>query len=352
MIVIVGAGVIGASIAWHLASRGVRDILVVDRHDDFGGGSTPKATGGFRAQFGSEINVRLSLLSRQKLLRFPDEIGVDSGYRQYGYLFLARSERELEELLRAQKIQHACGLDEARMVDVREAKEISPGIGDPAVIGGAYCHTDGFIRAMQILRGYSEAAKRMGVRFEFGREVKKLDRSVTYVNAAGAWAAELSSVPVTQLRRRVASTVPTDVLPENTPMTIWPSDGFHVRVRDGRVLMLWPDNPPNDDVWLEKLLRFRDERVPILSEVPIDQQHSWSGLYEMSPDKHAIVGRDPQIENLYLANGSSGHGVMHAPAIGQLVSELMIDGRTSIDIAPLRPTRFAEGNPTIGSTLL
>lgn len=203
MIVIVGAGVIGASIAWHLASRGVRDVLVFDRHDDFGGGSTPKATGGFRAQFGSEINVRLSLLSRQKLLRFPDEIGVDSGYRQYGYLFLARSEREIEELRRAQKIQHACGLDEARMIDAREAKEINPGIGDPEVIGGAYCPTDGFIRAMQILRGYSEAAKRMGVRFEFGREVKKLDRDVTYVNAAGAWASELSSVPVTQLRRRV-----------------------------------------------------------------------------------------------------------------------------------------------------
>lgn len=351
-IVIVGAGVIGTSIAWHLASRGVRDVLVVDRHDDFGGGSTPKATGGFRAQFGSEINVRLSLLSREKLLRFPHEIGVDSGYRQFGYLFLARSERELDELRRAQKIQHACGLNEARMIDAGEAKEISPVIGDPQVIGGAHCPTDGFIRAMQILRGYSEAAKRMGVRFEFGREVKKLDRGVTYVNATGAWAAELSSVPVTPLRRRVASTIATGILPENTPMTIWAGDGFHVRVRDGRILLLWPDNPPNDDVWLEKLLRFRDERVPMLRELPIDEQHSWSGLYEMSPDKHAIVGRDPQIENLYLANGSSGHGVMHAPAIGQLVAELLIDGKTSIDIAPLRPTRFAEGKPTVGSTLL
>jgi len=352
VIVIVGAGVIGASIAWHLASRGNRDILVVDRHSDFGGGSTPKATGGFRAQFGSEINVRLSLLSREKLLRFPDEIGVDSGYRQYGYLFLARSEREIEELRRAQKIQHSCGLHEARMIDPREAEMISPGIDDPHIIGGAYCPTDGFIRAMQILRGYSDGAKRMGVRFEFGREVKKLDRGVTYVNAAGAWAGELSGVPVTPLRRRVASTVPTDILPENTPMTIWAGDGFHVRVRDGRVLMLFPDNPPNDDVWLEKLLRFRDERVPILSRVPIDERHCWSGLYEMSPDKHAIVGRDPQIENLYLANGSSGHGVMHAPAIGQLVSELIVDGKPSMDIALLRPTRFAEGKPTIGSTLL
>ena len=352
MIVIIGAGVIGTSIAWHLARRGVREITVVDRHSDFGGGSTPKATGGFRAQFGSEINVRLSLLSREKLLRFPEEVGVDSGYRQYGYLFLARSERELDELRRAQKTQHACGLHEARMVTPREAKEISPVIGDDSIVGGAYCPTDGFIRAMQILRGYVDAAKRMGVRFEFGRELKSLDRGVTYVNAAGAWAGELCSVPVTQLRRRVVATVPTDVLPDTTPMTIWAGDGFHVRVRDGRVLMLWPDNPPDDSVWLDKLLEFRDARVPMLRSAAIDHDQSWSGLYEMSPDKHAIVGRDPQIENLYLANGSSGHGVMHAPAIGQLVSELILDGRTSLDITALRPTRFAEGKPTIGSTLL
>ncbi len=351
-IVIVGAGVIGSSIAWHLASRGVRDIIVVDRHDDFGGGSTPKATGGFRTQFGSEINVRLSLLSREKLLRFPEEIGVDSGYRQYGYLFLASRENELAELRRAQKIQHACGLTEARMIDAREARKINPAIGDDRVIGGAFCPTDGFIRAMQILRGYSDAAKRLGVRFEFGREMRKLEPGITYVNAAGAWAGELCSVPVTQLRRRVACTVPTDMLPENMPMTIWAGDGFHLRVRDGRILLLWLDTPPDDEVWMDTLMRFTRERVPLIRDVPIDEQHSWSGLYEMSPDKHSIVGRDPNIENLYLANGSSGHGVMHAPAIGQLVAELIVDGKTSIDIAPLRPTRFAEGKPTIGSTLL
>ncbi len=351
-IVIVGAGVIGSSIAWHLAARGVRDIVVRERHHDFGGGSTPKATGGFRAQFGSEVNVRLSLLSRQKLLRFQDEFGVDSGYRQYGYLFLARSKREIEELRRAQKIQYACGLTEARMIDAAMTRELNPAVDDPTIMGGAYCPTDGFIRAMQILRGYSDAARRLGVRFEFGCEVKKLDPAVTYVNAAGPWAGEISNVPVTPLRRRVASTVPTNILPETTPMTIWAGDGFHFRVRDGRVLLLWPDNPPNDEVWMEKVLIFTRERVPVLCDVPIDSEHCWSGFYEMSPDRHAIVGRDPQIENLFLANGSSGHGVMHAPAIGQLLAELIVDGKTSIDITPLRPSRFAEGKPTIGSTLL
>jgi sarcosine oxidase subunit beta len=296
--------------------------------------------------------VRLSLLSREKLLRFEDELGVDSGYRQYGYLFLARTDGEMNELRRAQKVQHACGVSEARMIDAREAKRINPAIGDDEIIGAAYCPTDGFIRAMQILRGYAEGAKRLGVRFEFGREIRELDRGVTYVNAAGAWAGLMCRVPVTQLRRRVLCTVPTHILPDTMPMTIWAGDGFHFRVRDGRVLLLWPDQPPNDDVWAEQVLRFTRERIPILREVPIDEASCWSGLYEMSPDKHAIVGRDPEIENLYLANGSSGHGVMHAPAIGQLVAELIVDGTTSIDLSPLRPTRFAEGDLTIGSTLL
>ena len=97
-VVIVGAGVIGASIAYHLAARGVRDVVVLDRGDEPGAGSTPRATGGFRAQFATPADIALSLLSREKLIRFNDEIGVDSGYRPYGYLFIARSEQAMAQL--------------------------------------------------------------------------------------------------------------------------------------------------------------------------------------------------------------------------------------------------------------
>jgi len=135
-------------------------------------------------------------------------------------------------------------------------------------------------------------------------------------------------------------------------MTIWAGDGFHLRVRDGRVLLLWPDNPPDDAVWLETVTRMAHERVPALRDVAIDPEHCWSGLYEMSPDRHAIVGRDPENPRVILATGSSGHGVMHAPAIGQLVSELILDRRTSIDIHALRPERFAENDPVVGPDLL
>jgi sarcosine oxidase subunit beta len=351
-VVIIGAGVTGASIAWHLASFGCRDVLVVDRGRDFGEGSTPRATGGFRAQFGTEINVRLSLLSREKLLRFEEEIGVDSGYRQHGYLFLTRTEKEAEELRGAQRIQHACGLKEARMIGADEARRLNPAVDDDEVTGGAFCSTDGFIRAMNILRGYADAARRLGVRFEFNATVPRFDPAVTYVNAAGAWAAEVSNVPVTPLRRRVASTVPTAILPDTMPMTIWAGDAFHIRVRDGRVLLIWPDTPPNDEGWLERVVGFAHQRVPVLRDVAIDPEACWSGLYEMSPDKHAIIGRDPSIENMYLATGSSGHGVMHAPAIGQLVAEMIVGRKPSIDITPLRPSRFAEGQPNVGPELL
>lgn len=348
---VIGAGVIGCSVAYHLASRGAK-VRVVDRATDFGAGSTPRATGGFRSQFGTAVNVRLSMLSREKLLRFEDEIGVDSGYRQYGYLFMARTKEEMDELLAAQKVQHACGLTEARSVTASEIQEVNPAVRDDSLVGGTFCPTDGFIVANQIMRGYADAAKRVGVAFEFGKAIDSFDRGVTYVNAAGAWAREVCDVPVTPLRRRAACTIPTNVLPADMPMTIWAGDAFHVRVRNGRVMLVWPDDPPNDDVWMDVVLRWAHERIPVLRDVPIDPEHCWEGFYEMSPDRHAILGRHPSLENVFLANGSSGHGVMHSPAIGQLIAEMIVDGKPSIDVSDLRPSRFAEGNRVKGPELL
>lgn len=328
MIVIAGAGVMGCSVAYHLAERGLRDIVVFDRAPDLGGGSTPKATGGFRGQFDSETNVRLSLLSRRKLQQF------DSGYLPYGYLFLACSEEELEALERAQSVQRAAGLTEARMVTASEARELNPAIGDASVLGGTFCPTDGFIRALKIMRHYADGARALGVRFQFGSEVTvdELEGDIV-INTLGAWAGP----PVQPLRRNVVATVPTDILPETMPMTVWAGDWFHLRVRDGRVLLLWPDDPPVDDeVWLERVLSLTRERVPVLRDVPLGER--WSGLYEMSPDGHALLGKVR--DNRYIAAGSSGHGVMHAPALGQLLAELIVDGKTSIDISALRPDRF------------
>ena len=381
-IVIVGAGVVGASVAYHLAARGCRDVLVVDRHPRPGGGSTGRATGGFRAQFGTPVNVRLSLLSREKLRRFPEEVGVDAGYRPCGYLFLARDGAEFEALRAAQEVQRACGLEEARMVGRADIRDLNPAVCDDRLVGGAFCPTDGFVRPLEILRGYAEAARRLGVRFEFGLPLTgfrmnggRIDAVCTprgelaagsVVNAAGAWAAGVArlagvEIPVAPLRRQAAVTHPCDLLPEEMPMTIFAEDGFHLRVRDGRVLLLWPDPPrvadPFEttvtDEWVGEVVRRAHARVPVLKGATVDRASCWAGLYEMSPDRHALLGPAAGVENFYLANGSSGHGVMHAPALGQLLAEMILDGGArTLDVRALRPSRFAEGEPNTASEFL
>jgi len=375
-VVIVGAGVMGASVAYHLTARGWRDVLLLDRSDGPGQGSTGVATGGFRAQYGTAINVRLSLLAREKLRRFQDEIGVDPGYLPAGYLWLAETRAELDGLHAGLKVQRAEGLHEATEVSVEEIGRISPAVRRDSVIGGTFCPTDGFIAPLQVLNGYLAAALRSGARVEWQTAVTGLIRddhgsiialetsrgriaTGAVVNACGAWAAELAghggvSLPVTPLRRQIAVTVPCSLLSPTTPMTIFVGDGFHFRVRDGRALLLWP-NPgvPGkpfdvtvDREWIDMVAAMAHRRVPILRQVAIDIACCHAGLYEMSPDRHALLGPAPGCDNLFLINGSSGHGVMHAPALGQLLAEIMSDGvSSSLDVSALRPSRFKEGKP-------
>jgi sarcosine oxidase subunit beta len=342
-VLIIGAGVTGASIAHHLASYGIRDVVVIDRASTLGGGSSPRATGGFRAQFETPVNVRLSILSREKLLRFEEETGVNPGFAQHGYLFLARSPEVLGCLRDAVEVQHACGATESRVITAEEARAINPALQDDSLIGGTFSLADGFIRAMPILRGYYESARRQGVEFLFEADRRDFSARVV-VNAAGAWAAEICDVPIAPVERHVAVTVETKVLAESMPMTIWTDDGFHLRVRDGRVLLLAPPE------LMPSIESIAHERVPCLRGVPLDRAAAWSGFYEMSPDRHAIVGW--VTDSMFVAGGSSGHGVMHAPAIGQIAAEMIAGKTPSLDVHALRPQRFAEGEAIVSSELL
>ncbi len=376
-IVVVGAGVVGASVAYHLAARGAGSIVVVDRENAPGLGSTGRATGGYRAQYSTEINVRLSLLAREELRRFVKLTGVDPGYRTVGYLWIATSRDELEDLHRAHAVQHAAGLDEATLLKAEDVCQTNPFVWRNGILGGAFCPTDGFIRPLEILRGYVEAAKRLGASFVSNTNVVGFERSANgrihtlhttgagaievgaVVDAAGAWSrsiAKLAGVdlPVVPLRRQVALTEPCARLPDNMPLTIFMNDGFHLRVRDGRVMLLWPTPGRANDAfctevdpeWLEQVQSMAAQRFPCLADIRIDPALSWAGLYEMSPDKHAILGPAPDCPNLYLVNGSSGHGVMHSPALGKLLAEIIMDGKAhSLDTFALRPIRFVEGKP-------
>jgi sarcosine oxidase, subunit beta len=246
-----------------------------------------------------------------------------------------------------------------------------------------FCSSDGFVRPLGMLQGYLAAARRLGVQVHWGVEVTGLSLRkngtvsavltskgpigvAATVNAGGAWAAAVAAfagveLPVVPLRRQVAVTEPCDLLPTGMPMTIFASDGFHLRVREDRVLLLWPtpgaEGRPWDTAvepsWIEAVVAKAHRRVPVLRRAAVDRSASWGGLYEMSPDKHAILGPAPDCPNLYLANGSSGHGVMHAPALGQLLAEIMTDGAAAtLDVTALSPVRFACGRLNPVSELL
>ena len=380
-VVVVGAGVVGASVAWHLAKRGVK-VTLVERGHGRADGSSYRATGGFRAQYGTAINIRLSLLSRAKLRRFREEVGADPGYSPAGYLWLACTGRELETLKEGCALQQAEGLTEAQVVSPSDILRLNPAIVDRSLVGGTFCPTDGFIRPQSILQGYLDGARARGAEVLWGSRVVGAARSgegitglVTdrgtvpcgaVVVAAGPWSGEIGrslglTIPVVPLRRQVAPTVRTEALPSGMPMTIWAGDGFHLRVKDGRVLLLRPtDGDPRDpwstevdDAWVREVSGMAAERLPVLRNVPVDRLACWAGLYEMTPDKHALLGRTHGAVNAFTASGNSGHGVMHSLAEGELLSELIVDGAfTTLDATSLRPTRFAEGSAIQGPALL
>ena len=372
-VVVIGAGVLGASIAWHLAGLGVRDIVLLDRAGKPAEGSTGRATGGFRAQFGSAFEVRLALLAREKLRRFRDEVGIDPGYEPHGYLWLARTPAQLDDLRAANAVQRECGLAEARLLDSAELAAVNPAVrGEFA--GAAFCPTDGFIRPLQILQGYLAGAQARVARVEWrsGVESLRVERGKatavraggknfpcgTVVVSAGAWSAPVARMagvlaPVSPLRRQVALTEPQTALPPSMPLTIFVEDGFHLRVRDGRALLLLPTpgNPRDpydtsvEPAWLDAIARIAADRVPSLAGVALDRPGSWAGLYEMTPDQRPLLGFADEVANLFLACGCSGRGVMLSPALGQLGAELLVGRSPSLDVEALRPGRFAGGRP-------
>jgi sarcosine oxidase, subunit beta len=377
-IIILGAGIIGSSVAHFLATQGAR-VLVLEQDpkpatDQTASSSAARATGGFRVQYGTSINVQLSLLAREILLNFENSTGVNPGYEQHGYIFLASSQTEQNALEAALKVQQQTGLTVSRAVSPNEIAQLNPALNLENIIGGTFCPWDGFIRPLEMRRGFEESATRHGAEFRYGikakletRESKVMVRTTdttleadAIINCTGAWAATLGlEIPVVPEKRQIAETIETTILPPDMPMSIYCDTGFHLRIRNQRVLLLRPspvtsshpyDLEP-DMTWLNPMLQEATTRVPALKNMPITR--TWAGLYENSPDKHAIFGQHPEYPNYYMINGSSGHGTMHSPAFGQLMSELILTGKTqSLNMHQLRYERFKENETIQGNSLL
>ena len=372
-VVIIGGGIVGASVAYHLAEAGCTNILIIEREPQPGMGSTAKSMGGVRAQFATPINIRMSLYSIDLFSRFEAVTGHTAGYRPHGYLFVATTERHMDYLKTNLLQQQACGLTNAQMVTREDILETVPQLIADDVLGGSFCATDGFVDPYSVMTGFAKRAREHGARVWLETNVTGIDvdhgrvngvntsrgyvstRSV--VNAAGPWAAAVArlagvEIPVEPLRRQIVKTEPFPQLSSQLPMVIDMSTGFHFRPEGSTFLLAWPDPEQTygfrtdfDYGFIEKILTRAVRRVPEFADVEVNPRRCWAGMYEMTPDHHAIIGKAPGVEGLFLANGFSGHGVMHSPATGKIVSELIVDGAASfVHASMLRAERFAEGN--------
>jgi sarcosine oxidase subunit beta len=361
----IGAGIAGASIAWHLTELGCRSVILLERETLQGKGSTGKSMGGVRAQFATEVNVRMSLYSIPFFAAFEERVGGYCGYKPHGYLFCATTPAHLASLRANLELQQRLGVA-AVEVTREEIRRRAPALRDDDVLGGSFCATDGFVDPHSVMSGFTEAAVARGARLIRDAEVTGLTpgevvtaRGVfsagAVVIAAGAWSAKAASLagrqlPVEPLRRML---VPTEPFPglESYPMTIDMSTGFHFRPEGKGLLLAWndPEQGPGFDTsvdpgFLEKILTRAAARVPAFENLPVNPRSVWAGLYDMTPDHHAILGPDPEFPRLFYATGFSGHGVMHSPATGKIMADLLVNGRTElIDAGLLSVARFATG---------
>jgi sarcosine oxidase subunit beta len=371
-VVIIGGGIVGASIAYHLTAGGCRDVLIVERESSQGKGSTGKSMGGVRAQFSTPVNIRMSLYSIPFYAEFDERLGHPCDYRAQGYLFLATSPKHLEYLERNQQTQKALGLKQARMVSGDDVRALYPQLRADDVLGGAFCPTDGFVDPYSAMVGFTQWALEHGAHIQRSTEVTGIEveggrvkgvrtanediATPIVVNAAGPWAAGVArlagvALPIEPLRRMLVPTEPFDGFPHTAPMIIDMSNGFHFRPEARGFLLAWndPEETPGFKTdyapeFTEKILTRAAERVPVFADVPVNPKRAWAGLYEVSPDHHSVLGESEEVKGLFFANGFSGHGVMHAPATGRILSDLILRGSTDvIDARVLRPGRFAAG---------
>ncbi len=372
-VVIIGGGIVGASIAWHLTEASRGKVLIAERETHQGKGSTGKSMGGVRAQFATAPNIQMSLYSIPFYAAFEQRLGLPSEYRAQGYLFVATRPSHLQYLETNQKLQRSLGLTQARMMTREDICGVVPQLRSDDILGGSFCPTDGFIDPYSVMTGFTTRACERGAVLWRSCEVTGITRengritgvettrgavsTNTVVNAAGPWAKQVAALagvelPVEPLRRQLVPTEPFDGVSHAIPMVVDMTNGFHFRPESRGFLLAWndPEETPGfkfdfDASFIEKVLLRAADRVPCFEELAVNPKRAWSGLYEVSPDHHAIIGEAPELPGFFCANGFSGHGAMHAPATGRIVADLILHGKTEVvsRVEALSPGRFARG---------
>ncbi|HUX04392.1 MAG TPA: FAD-binding oxidoreductase [Acidimicrobiales bacterium] len=366
-VVIIGGGVMGVSIAYHLAAAGVRDVVLVDM-SDFGSGSTCKAAGGVRAQFSDSLNIALGARSLKVFENFYELFGQEIDLHQVGYLFLLSSDEQVKLFEQSLVKQHELGVS-SQIISVDEAKQRSPLIDTEGLVAAVFSPNDGHCTPESVVLGYATAARRSGavliphcaangIEVE-GDQIVAVQTSrgristETVVCAAGAWSQRVGEwagvhLPVTPLRRQILVTEPIAGLDPRTPFTIDFETTFYFH-REGPGILLGmsdPDETPGfkleqSDAWLPRLGQAMEKRAPRLAEVGLSS--GWAGLYENTPDHNALLGEAAGPSRFIYATGFSGHGFLMGPAIGEVVRDIYVGATPFVDVAELDARRFADG---------
>ncbi len=367
--VIVGAGIMGCAIAHALASRGLRDIVVLER-DEIGRGATSDAAGGIRQQFSTETNVRLATWSVRVWETFTEQVGQDISLRQQGYLFLLRDDADKPVFERNLAMQQRLGVP-SRWVDVDEISELNPHLVTDDLYGGTFCPEDGWVDTYAATIGYARAARALGVEIAESQEVIAIECLGDQISGVKTPSAHISTplvilctgphtrfagalagveIPVDPYRRMSFITEPFEALPPSLPMTIDFSSGLYFHPESGGFLfgMGNREEPSTfdktvDEDWMGTTVEALVERCPAFESASI--LNGWAGFYEVTPDDNPVLGWTGEVEGLAVAAGFSGHGFMQGPAIGACMAELLLDGASqTVDISEFRPSRFREGD--------
>ena len=368
-VVVIGGGVVGASIAFHLAEASV-DVALIEK-SELGAGSTSKAAGGLRTIFSDDLNIEIALRSIEAYRNFSARPGHEVDFKVHGYLILISREDDLENFRRIVERQNAFGIP-SRIISPEEAGEINPMISTEGLIAALHSPADAQCSPEGAVMGYAQGARKLGAKILQGEGVTGIAREAnsitavhtasrkistsTVVIAAGVWSPEIGemvglNIPVRPYKREIVITDPLGShwsgMPDSLPMTIDFSSTLSWRPEGGALLIGFSDervpagfDTTRDPRYIEMLAELALHRIPITSELGIGK--GWAGLYDTSPDNNALLGEAESPNRVLYATGFSGHGVMQAPAVGEIIRDLYLGQEPFVDISPLSVDRFKE----------
>ncbi len=376
-VVIIGGGVMGASVAYHLARRGGVSVTLLEQAEQFGLGATGLCAGGIRHQFSTEVNVRLSIESIRMLEQFPVEIGQEVDLKFIGYLFVLDNERDFEQFKANVALQNRLGIS-SRVLSVDEIRQRVPLLNLDGIVGGTFYERDGLADPNSVVQGYINKTRQLGripgaapihllagtpatgITVANGRVQGVVTpageiSTETVVIAAGPWAGQFGpkiglDIPIVPVRRQIAVTTPLPDLPPDFPFVLFFGQSLYFHPESGQSVLTGMSNKNEspgfkvdvDPRWTETHLMAAMDRLPLLEQA--DLLSEWAGLYEVTPDEQAILGRLPGLEGVIMAAGFSGHGFMHGPIVGLLMAEEILEGKAhTVNIDDLRYERFTLG---------